>query len=257
MTFKKNKCLFLIDDQIIYPKKFDTTELKTQIIIKNKQANKDFVISSRFSWTQERLDNEFKKENFKIIFRTNQMVPRGIDEDKWTNVRPLSLIGLEDDCVDSTNKASSDLKKIINSSNFQYPKPVGLIKFFASLINKTNAIVLDFFAGSGTTGQAVMELNEEDKGNRRFILCTNNENNIATNVCRERIFRVINGHGSKNEEIEWSYSKEKKSLDNNSMKYLRVKPIHKYDGEYEEINQMKEIYKKEFDKELSIKDLKG
>ncbi|MBK6723203.1 MAG: hypothetical protein IPG58_07950 [Acidobacteria bacterium] len=47
--------------------------------------------------------------------------------------------------------------------------------------------ILDFFAGSGTTGQAVLELNKSDGGSRRFILCTNNENGVAENVCYERI----------------------------------------------------------------------
>lgn len=54
-----------------------------------------------------------------------------------------------------------------------------------------SAIVLDCFAGSGTTGHAVMKLNAEDGGNRRFILCTNNENNICRDVTYERIKRVI------------------------------------------------------------------
>lgn len=57
------------------------------------------------------------------------------------------------------------------------------------------AICLDFFAGSGTTGHAVMKLNAEDGGNRRFILCTNNENNICREVTYERIKRVIDKEG--------------------------------------------------------------
>ncbi|MBR4025375.1 MAG: hypothetical protein IKJ03_00290 [Mycoplasmataceae bacterium] len=123
--------------------------------------------------------------------------------------------------------------------------------------NKNECVlVLDFFAGSGTTGQAVMELNEEDGGNRRFILCTNNENNIAKDITRERIYRVINGAGSKGQKIDWQYSEDKKSLKNNSVKYLTVKSINKYDGQYEEIDDMKKIYKNEFNKELSIKDFK-
>ena len=55
--------------------------------------------------------------------------------------------------------------------------------------------VLDYFAGSGTTGQAVIELNQEDGGNRRFILCTNNENNICTDKTYPRLCNVINGYG--------------------------------------------------------------
>jgi adenine-specific DNA-methyltransferase len=60
--------------------------------------------------------------------------------------------------------------------------------------SKKTATVLDFFAGSGTTGHAVLALNKEDGGHRRFILCTNNENNIATDICYPRIKAVIQGH---------------------------------------------------------------
>lgn len=57
----------------------------------------------------------------------------------------------------------------------------------------TSSTILDFFAGSGTTGQAVLELNNEDGGNRRFILCTNNENNICDSVTYPRLKTVITG----------------------------------------------------------------
>ena len=90
------------------------------------------------------------------------------------------------------------------------------------IASNKNDKILDFFAGSGTTGQAVMELNEEDGGNRKFILVTNNENNIAKKVTRERVYRIINGKGSKGEEFEWAYSKEKKNLINNSLKVFDI-----------------------------------
>lgn len=73
-------------------------------------------------------------------------------------------------------------------------KPVRLIKQFIKFFNSNkSATVLDFFAGSGTTGQAVLELNKEDGGNRKFILCTNNENQIAENVTYPRIKTVVTG----------------------------------------------------------------
>ena len=74
-------------------------------------------------------------------------------------------------------------------------KPVVLIKNILKSINKPNAIVLDFFAGSGTTGHAVLDLNKEDGGNRKFILCTNNENNICEEITYKRIKNVIDGYG--------------------------------------------------------------
>ena len=63
----------------------------------------------------------------------------------------------------------------------------------ACTYNKKNALILDFFAGSGTTAQAVMELNKEDGGDRRVILCTNNENNICDEVTYQRLKTVITG----------------------------------------------------------------
>jgi adenine-specific DNA-methyltransferase len=77
---------------------------------------------------------------------------------------------------------------------FSFAKPVWLIADLLGMTNKPNALVLDFFAGSGTTGQAVLQLNREDGGNRSFILCTNNEGNIAEDICYPRIQRVISGY---------------------------------------------------------------
>lgn len=85
--------------------------------------------------------------------------------------------------------------KALNSvgldKKFNYSKPLELIEFIINFHKNKNCTVLDFFAGSGTTGHAVMELNAEDGGNRKFILCTNNENNICRDVTYERIKRVI------------------------------------------------------------------
>jgi adenine-specific DNA-methyltransferase len=75
---------------------------------------------------------------------------------------------------------------------FQFPKaPEAVKQSILSMSNNKKAIILDFFAGSGTTGQAVLELNKKDDGNRDFILCTNNENSICRDVTYERIKRVI------------------------------------------------------------------
>ncbi|MCS4537213.1 site-specific DNA-methyltransferase, partial [Mycoplasma sp. CSL7475-4] len=87
--------------------------------------------------------------------------------------------------------------------NFSFPKPVNLITQLLRLIPNKNARVLDFFAGSGTTGHAVMELNREDGGNRTFTLVTNNENNIAHDVTYERLYRINNGKGTKEETFKW------------------------------------------------------
>ena len=74
------------------------------------------------------------------------------------------------------------------------PKPTALLTCLVQLASKKDSIILDFFAGSGTTGHAVSLLNKEDGGKRQFILCTNNENGIAREVCYPRIKAVIEGN---------------------------------------------------------------
>jgi adenine-specific DNA-methyltransferase len=82
-----------------------------------------------------------------------------------------------------------------NGTVFEYPKSPALIQDLLKVTTKADSLVLDFFAGSGTTGQAVLELNKEDSGNRQFILCTNNENGIAETITYPRIRRVVEGYG--------------------------------------------------------------
>ena len=153
----------------------------------------------------------------------------------------------------SSNNGTSILSSILLNKNFNNPKNPELLKFILGAYFNKNATILDFFAGSGTTGQAVMELNQEDGGNRRFILCTNNENNIAKDTCWERLYRVIKGIGSNGQKFDWIYSKSQPYLTNNHVKYLQTKFIHKINGQYEEINSMQQLCKNEFDKEISIK----
>jgi len=91
-------------------------------------------------------------------------------------------------------QGNRELENIFRRRVFDYPKPKDLMKFLIKLSNNKNAIILDFMAGTGTTGHAVLELNKEDGGERQFILCTNNENNIATDVCYPRMKKVIEGY---------------------------------------------------------------
>lgn len=98
---------------------------------------------------------------------------------------------------------------------FSNPKPMLLIRFLLNTINLHNALILDFFAGSGTTLHAVMQLNSEDGGKRRCILCTNNENGICENVTYERNRRVIQGYTKPNGE-------EVAGLADNNLRYYRT-----------------------------------
>lgn len=94
-----------------------------------------------------------------------------------------------------TTSAKQELKKIFNlkEAPFSNPKNVGLLKLIITLFDNKHINILDFFAGSGTTAQAVIEQNQLDGGNRRFVLCTNNESQICDNVTYPRIKTVITG----------------------------------------------------------------
>lgn len=94
--------------------------------------------------------------------------------------------------VGHSQDATKELKNIFDGeSKFTYPKSIRLLQRIVGLYGDKYSTILDFFAGSGTTGHAVMKLNAEDGGSRKFILCTNNENNICRDVTYERIKRVI------------------------------------------------------------------
>ncbi len=106
--------------------------------------------------------------------------------------------------VGNTQLAKEEYRKIMSDVNFDNPKPVTLLKYLLNLGSEEDDLILDFFAGSGTTAQAVMELNKEDGGNRKFILVQLPEKTDESSeaykagyktiaeICKERIRRVIN-----------------------------------------------------------------
>ena len=94
----------------------------------------------------------------------------------------------------SNDNAKKDLALFGLKDKFDYSKPVELIKRLIENHYNKNAVILDFFAGSGTTAQAVLELNKKDGGQREFILCTDNQNSICEQVTYSRIADIINGN---------------------------------------------------------------
>lgn len=118
------------------------------------------------------------------------------------------------DELESNQDGAIQLKNILGDC-FNNPKPVGLITFILKLGSNTNSTILDFFAGSGTTLHAVMQLNAEDGGHRQCILVTNNENGICENVTYERNKRVINGYTKPNGEFV-------EGLHGNNLRYYRT-----------------------------------
>ena len=118
--------------------------------------------------------------------------------------------------VGHNQSAKQELKKIFQDVHipFDTPKPVKLINRILEISSQKSSTILDFFAGSGTTGHAVMKLNAEDGGHRKFILCTNNENNICRDVTYERLKTVITGKRKDGSEYGEKYDA--------SLKYYKI-----------------------------------
>lgn len=127
---------------------------------------------------------------------------------------------------------------------FMHPKDVNLMSFLFRNFDNKNALILDFYAGSGTTGQAVLELNKEDGGNRKFILCVNNSGNSDV-ICKERLLRVMTGKTSKGESnFEWI--KNNKPL-GSSLDIYEIKEASTY---YNVKNLLDEINEEDYGKQF-------
>lgn len=125
----------------------------------------------------------------------NNMILFGKDESKQPERKYLLEENMFENTTSLFENASSDddFFKDLNIE-FPYPKPVEVAKYFLSVIHPNPKIICDFVAGSGTTGQAVLELNQTSEFQRQFILCTNDENGICSNVLYPRIKHIINGY---------------------------------------------------------------
>lgn len=171
------------DKTFIYPGKIYSKYIERQ---KGKFSSRDWT------WTLSEKEFNDRKDKGNIVFKKQK--------DEWRVYYKSYYDGKEspfDDIYEEVGnqKGAMQIKELFNNDRiFNFPKPIEYIKFIINLIFDKNIIVLDFFAGSGTTGQAVIELNKEDNGNRQFILCNNNENNVCEDIMYQRLNKTINGY---------------------------------------------------------------
>jgi len=128
------------------------------------------------------------KNKAKTIF--NPMFQPIFQDNNLTEIqKPMETIL---DFLGTTSSAKDELYELLgNRDLFSTPKPMKLFKEFIRVASIKKSNILDIFAGSGTTAHAVMDLNKEDGGNRKFVLITNNENNICRDVTIPRINKAI------------------------------------------------------------------
>lgn len=197
-------------------------ELKEYKLLENPSDNESIVYpiddngkERRWKWGLDRIRENLSefcvkkdKNGSPAIYLKARMNMKGVLPMTWWDDKKYS----------ATSYGTNLVKEIFSGELqvFSYPKSLYAVMDSLRVLSKNkNAVILDVFAGSGTTLQATMNLNVEDGGSRTCILATNNENNIAVEVTYERNKRVINGYiNAKSEMVE--------GLKNNNLRYYKT-----------------------------------
>ncbi len=190
-----------------------------QYDIVNPKTGKVYKPNKNSSWKNDFIKYQELIRDNRIVFGVNgdagpqrkRFLSEAIERGKVVK----TLWDIWDD-IETTTNGTQLLKKIFDGESlFDNPKPIELLERLFILGGDENSIILDFFAGSGTTGQAVLELNKKDGGKRQFILATANEitettpNGIVNDVTSKRLKRVMTGEchdGAK--DFKWNEENE-------------------------------------------------
>lgn len=141
-------------------------ELLDDVVVKGGTNVGPFRLAGRVYWTQKNLEEELANGTI-IRIKTDSFVPY-VDKGPTGTIRPTKL--LPADQVDDVLAAGAELRSLMSSDVFSYPKPVSLIRHLIGFSRPENGLVVDFFAGSGTTGHAVMAYNAARGASLRYIM---------------------------------------------------------------------------------------
>lgn len=180
LNIPKEKIRFNLEDGIYQAGTYHRIKLLETIEIKDNVSNKDLLIEGKFKWQQSFLDSEIEKgttfiiksNKFSVRFQRfedeSYKAPTNYFKDKIIS----PILDKENKNIDTNETASSQLEELFGIKIFDFSKPISLIKYLINMVSKTdpNPLILDFFSGSATTAHAVMQLNAEDGGNRKFIM---------------------------------------------------------------------------------------
>ena len=150
---------------------------------------------ARWRWGKDTVKERYDE----LVFENGFVYTKNYESDASV---PRNL--LVEERFGRTRSGKTELFAIIGANNFPNPKPSKLIAYLVKLFSDKNCVVMDFFAGSGTTLHAVAAQNAKDEGRRQCILCTNNEGGICTDVTYPRIKKVMDGyksHGNVTDEL--------------------------------------------------------
>jgi adenine-specific DNA-methyltransferase len=194
LLFPANTINIKLPDQVIKRGIYGTqkfpNELLTELIVENGTNKNAIIFKNRFIWMQEKLNEEINNNTRISIYSGNLVL--SYKKQNYSNEVPPNFINIDVD-VDTTENAGRELEKLFGKKVFDFPKTPSLIQYLINFLCDQNSIILDSFAGSGTTAHAVLNLNKQDGGNRKFILVE--MENYAESITAERVRRVINGYG--------------------------------------------------------------
>ena len=216
LKFNKSSVNFKIPNGFYKAGQYDRVHLQNDIYVVNGRADKDIVLSGHFKWTQSTVDQEVNNGT-EFWIKTEKFAIRYARAGERVKL-PSNIIS-KDECEVGTNEdAQKDILSLFENKVMNYPKPVSLLKYLIGMNSQDEDLILDFFSGSATTAHAVMQLNAEDGGNRKFIMvqlpekCDEKSEAYKAgykNICeigKERIRRA----GKK---IQEEYSEKAKDLD--------------------------------------------
>ena len=180
ILFPKKSVKFNIEDGKYQNSNNNKFQLLNTVIVKNQTNINDFIINFKSRWSQKKIFEEYEKGTRYLIKSSDFSVRAIYANDKTFNESPKQIIftNINNNLVaknkhgrkvGTTEEGTSILKKL-KLDYFKYPKPVSIINYLISLLSDKDNIILDFFSGSATTAHAVMQLNAEDGGNRKFIM---------------------------------------------------------------------------------------
>ncbi|MBN8505221.1 MAG: site-specific DNA-methyltransferase [Burkholderiales bacterium] len=192
--------------------------LHDDITVKDGKNQDPFEMTARFKWSQKTVNARIS-EGQQLFFKTAKFATMyySLETGGDKFIAPSDLLSQDECGVLRNDEGYSEIKALFDDvAVFDYVKPVSLIEYLVRMVDDKESIVLDFFAGSGTTADAVLKLNAKDGGHRRFILVQLPEpcsaaspaaqiglSNIA-DLCKERIRRAGERHLANECHPDWN-----------------------------------------------------
>ena len=213
LTIPAKKVIFNIPDGEYTRTTDEKYKLIEKVIVKNGKNKNALVLRFKSRWSQKNVEKELEKGTTFWVKSENFAIRAIYGSGKTSNDSPKQIIFTNRNNefvaksrfgqkVGVNEEASNELFNMVGEQNiFEYPKPRTLVEYLTSLLfdhyennYQKDITVLDFFAGSGSTGHAILNLNKNDEGKRTFILCTNNEEKICSDICYPRVQKAIKGY---------------------------------------------------------------